>query len=239
VSAVSVLSERQSVTAGGARQFILDHLFRAVTSKQEFDPSRLLDEMRGHRLSVDAIIDTYVPAAACLLGDLWLTDDLDFATVTVGSMRLQSVLSLASFEASNLIRPLENAPFMLLVLPLGEQHSLGVFVLAAQLRRLGARVEVSFSEPAQDLVARVYSEIPDMVLFSASGRATLESIAQTVIEFSKILPQQPLLAVGGSIDLEAERAKDITGVDLVSTSARQALAAATSARGSFSERKHT
>jgi len=236
-SAVSVLSKRQSVTTAGARQFILDHMLRAVIGPVEFDVSGMLDELRGHRLSVDAIIDTYVPAVACILGELWMEDDVDFATVTVGTMRLQSLLSLASFEALDFIRPLENAPFMLVVMPLGEQHSLGAFVLCAQLRRLGARVDMSFCETEPDLVSRVLCDVPDMVLFSASSRQTLETVSQIVQSFTSVLPEKPMLSVGGSLGETAEVAKDITGVDLVTTSARQVMTAVTGGRRSFSERK--
>lgn len=238
-NAVSLLSQRQSVTPAGARQFVLDHLLRAVLSRGEFDPLNMLEELRGHRLSVDAVIDTYVPAAAIVLGDLWLDDEVDFATVTVGSMRLQSLLSIASFETLDFVRPIENAPAMLVVLPLGEQHSLGSFVLAAQLRRLGARVDMSFCEKEDDLMSRILCDGPDMLLFSASSRSTLEYVSQIVLSLSNMSLEMPLLAVGGSLGHLEKTAKDMTGVDLISKSARDVMAAAAEHMGSFSERKHS
>lgn len=237
-NAVSMLSKRQTLTPAGARQFVLDHLLRAITRSKEFDPVTMLEELRGHRLSVDAVIDTYVPAAAVMLGDLWQEDDLDFATVTVGSMRLQSLLSIASFETLDFVRPIENSPNLLVVLPLGEQHSLGAFVVAAQLRRLGARVDMSFCEKEDDLMARVLCDAPDMILFSASSHATLEYISQIVLNLSKMSSDRPLLSVGGSLAHLEKVAKDITGVDLVTKNARDIMAAAAGRRGSFSERRH-
>ena len=223
VSAVSVLSQRQTVTAAGARQFILDHLLRAVTSKGEFDPARMLDELRGHRLSIDSVIDIYVPAVARVLGEMWEDNALDFATVTVGSMRLQSLLSLASAESLDFLRPVENSHYMLIAIPQAEQHFLGAFVLAAQLRRLGARVEISFSEAPQDLVSRVICDTPDMVLFSASCKASLETVSQLVLDICNVLDARPLMAVGGGASHSLKSNKEMPGIDLVTSRAKDAL----------------
>lgn len=236
-SAVSVLSQRQGVAPSGARQFILDHLKRAVLSRGDFDPSAMLAELRGHRLSVDAIIDTYVPAMARILGEAWLEDDLDFASVTVGSMRLQSLLSIASVESLDFIRPVDNAVSMLVVIPIGEQHTLGAFVLAAQLRRLGVRVEMSYSEPATELVTRVLGHVPDMILFTASSQATLESVQRLVQDIAQVTPEPPLFVLGGVLVQPDETAKDISGFDLVSCHARDAVALAVERQTNAPEQK--
>ncbi len=224
-NAVSLLNQRQAVTPSGARQFVLDHLLRAVTSTQEFDAGQMLDELRGHRLSVDAVIDMYVPAIARLLGAMWEDNDLDFAAVTVGAMRLQSLLSIASAEALDFVRRPNNSPFMLITIPEGEQHSLGAFVLTAQLRRLGCRVDMSFCERASDFVSRVICDPPDMVLFCASCRASLESVSQLVLDTSKVLSPMPYVALGGPATKENDDLLgDMSSVDLVSSVAKDAMA---------------
>lgn len=222
-NAVSLLKERQAYTSSGARQFILDHLIRAVLSKSDFYPAEMLDELSGHRLSIDAIIDIYIPAAARILGQQWFDDDIDFATVTVASMRLQALLSIASVDSLDFIRPLENMISSTIVVPLGEQHTLGAFVLAAQLRRLGARVDVSFCETATDVVTRMLTDPPDIIMFTASTRATLETVAHLVLDISKVHPSAPIFALGGGFLEAEETAKEISGVDLVTRHAREAL----------------
>ncbi|MFK7876963.1 MAG: B12-binding domain-containing protein [Paracoccaceae bacterium] len=222
-TAVTELTRRQGVTPSGARQFILDHMMRSILSRGDFDPNQMLTEMRGHRLSVDAVIDIYVPAAARILGEMWQTDDIDFASVTVGSMRLQALLSIASVESLDFVRPLENAMHMVIAVPLGEQHTLGAFVLGAQLRRLGVRVDVSFCERAPDFASRVLCDPPEAILFTASCRATLETVSQLVLNARKILPGPPVLVLGGSATGSTGEAKEISGVDLVTQSARDVV----------------
>lgn len=222
-SAVSLLNQRQAITSAGARQFILDHILRSVLAKADFDPAYLLDELRGHRLSVDAVIDIYVPTIARVLGEMWQDSDIDFASVTVGSMRLQGLLSVASSEALDFNRNFENAHFLLITVPYGEQHSLGAFVLAAQLRRLGARIDLSFCEEPSDFVSRVICDPPDMILFSCSSKASLETVSQLVLDISNVLPMRPRVAVGGNASKYVGKTNGTAGIDLVTHSAKEAL----------------
>lgn len=230
-NAVTLLSKRQTTTSVGARQFIVDHLLRSVTSRNEFDADRMLDELRGHRLSVDSVIDIYVPTIARILGEMWEESELDFAGVTVGSMRLQSLLSIASTDTLDFLRPVENSHFMLVTVPEGEQHSLGAFVLAAQLRRLGARVDVSFCEQSSDFVSRVICDTPDMVLFSASCSGSLATISQLVLDISNVVHKSPLIAVGGTASQHGEVEQKNSGFDLVTNSAREALTFVVNSQG--------
>lgn len=236
-SAVSLLSRRQTMSTTGIRQFVLDHMIRAVCSPRGFDAGEMMDELRGHRLSVDAVIDLYVPTVARVLGEMWKRDEIDFATVTVGTLRLQSLLSAASFESLDFIRPVDDALSMLLVVPQGEDHSLGAFVLAAQLRRLGARVDLSFCESRSDLLSRFLCDPPDIVLFSASCRATLASISRNVLDFSQVSADLPPIVVGGCLSDSDDVAKDISGADLISRDAGEVIALASSHRRSSTGRQ--
>ena len=60
---MSVLSQRQTMNSTGTRQFVVDHLVRAVCSPAAFVPDHMLDELRGHRLSVDAVIADFMAGA--------------------------------------------------------------------------------------------------------------------------------------------------------------------------------
>lgn len=225
-SAVSQVSTQQLKTSGGARQFIVDHMIRAILSRGEFNADALLDELRGHRLSVDAIIDVYVPASARCLGEMWLDSQVDFASVTVGSMRLQTLLSLASAESLEFAHSAQTTIHALVVVPESEQHTLGAFVLAAQLRRLGVRADMSFCETRSELVSRVISAPPDTIMFTASTRATLDVIRDIVLDINNVTRQRPLTVVGGGLGASADTAGDLSGVDLVTNSARDAVSAA-------------
>ncbi|MEM9638569.1 MAG: cobalamin B12-binding domain-containing protein, partial [Pseudomonadota bacterium] len=220
---ISVLRDRQVVSREGVRQFALDHLMRAILSRAAFDPALLMEEMRGHRLTIDAIIDLYIPQAARTLGQNWVDDEISFADVTIGALRLQSLLSEASLGALIDLPTNDTLLHAMVVLPQGEQHFLGVSVVAAQLRRAGCEVSVSFDETLGRLSARVLDESPDLVLISCARREGLETVVETVQTIHAASVDSPIVALGGAVLADAEDLKERTGVDIVTSTAKDAV----------------
>lgn len=221
---VSVLRDRQGISSEGLRQFVLDHLIRAVLDKGAFLADAVLLEMRGYRLTVDAIIDLYVPAVARQLGQMWVGDSISFADVTIGSMRLQSLISEASATNVMDVKPGGASMHTLVLVPQGEQHFLGASVLAGQLRRMGCEVDMSFDEDMGTLTARMMNGVPDMILMSCSRREILETIASTVQVIRKAVSDPPVLAVGGAFKVNKEYVAEKTGADIVTSNAEEAVA---------------
>lgn len=221
---ISVLRGRQAVSFDGLRQFVLDHMLRAVLSRGAFTPDGLLAELRGYRLTVDAIIDLYVPATARLLGVCWVEDKINFAEVTIGSLRLQSLVAEASDAAQIEPKALQPQVDALVVVPQSEQHFLGASVLAGQLRRLGCDVAMSYDEEFGLLTARLIAEKPDLVLITCARRETLESVRKTVQVIRNSIAVPPVLAVGGAIKMAQEEIVELTDADIVTNLAEEALA---------------
>ena len=222
---ISVLRGRQAVSCEGLRQFVLDHMMRAILSKGRFSPDGLLAEMRGYRLTMDAIIDQYVPRVARVLGEQWSEDRINFAEVTIGIMRLQSVLA----EATATVQPENGAPSQnlhaLVLVPQGEQHFLGASVLSCQIRRMGYDVDMSFDEDMGTLTARLMQEVPDVVLITCARRETLECVANTVQTIRNAASNVPLLVIGGAVEMDRKDVIALTGADIVTNSAEEAMAA--------------
>ncbi|MEM6888186.1 MAG: hypothetical protein AAF636_08610 [Pseudomonadota bacterium] len=225
---IDVLRDRQGVTGQGIRPFVLDHLSRAILARGAFDAAALLDQLRGHRLTLDAVIDLYVPAAATRLGQDWIDDGLSFADVTIGAMRLQALLGEA-FEREQ-TDPFHCEPLLqaMIVVPQGEQHFLGASVLAAQLRRMGCHVSMSFDEEIGVLHTRLLTEAPQLVLISCGSDETVESVAQTVQGVKSSLPPASSLVIGGAGVRDNKKLRERTGVDLVTNQAGDAVALAVS-----------
>lgn len=216
---ISLLCERQTVTAAGVRQIALDYLGRAILARDGFDPALVLDELRGYRLTLDAVIDLYIPQAAVQLDDMWMCSDIDFAEVTVGALRLQSLLGEASNGLVRVGHASSDALHALVVVPSGEQHFLGACVVATQLRRQGCEVSLSICEERKHILARVVNDQPDMVLLSCARAGALESIIKTVKKIKSSVGQPPVLALGGPLRGNVDGIRDQTGVDLVTNTA--------------------
>jgi len=221
---ISVLRGRQAVSYEGLRQFVVDQMERAILSKAPFKADELLDELRGHRLTPDAVIDLYVPAVARLLGEHWVDDKINFADVTIGSMRLQALLEEASSTVLIDTRVTQDLLHVLVVVPQGEQHFLGASVIAGQMRRLACDVSMSFDEDFGSLSARLMHSVPDLILISCSRREILDSVVQTMQIIRKTLSPVPTTALGGALKMDKEKIKELTGVDIVTCAAHEAIA---------------
>ncbi|GFE49433.1 hypothetical protein So717_11860 [Roseobacter cerasinus] len=223
---ISVLRDRQAGNKDGARLFVLDHLFRAILVRGAFDAELMLDELRGHRLGLDEIIDLYIPQASCRLGEAWVDDDISFADVTVGALRLQALLSEATGRIRLDLTPDDSRLRVLAILPHNEQHFLGVSVAAAQMRRMGCEVSVSFDETFGALSARLLEDIPDLVLISCARLESLETVAETVQTLRMAPISDPVIALGGAVLADGDIAdlQERTGVDVVTKSVKEAIA---------------
>ena len=222
---ISVLCERQpESTATGTRQFILDYLVRIIVSPRHFDPVLTLDELRGYRLTLDAIIDLYIPRAAARLGELWIQSELTFADVTIGALRLQAVLGEAASDQSMTGQSGSTDAFSaLIIVPKDEQHFLGATVVAAQLRRLGCDTSLSFSETNSQIVDRCRFDNPDMILFSCARPEALETVSKTIKRIRRSMDPAPVIALGGAVRGDIDQMALITGVDLVTNAAKDVV----------------
>lgn len=186
-----------------------------VLSSPMRQPEKIVAEMRSHGLNDAEIVDAYIPATARVLGDCWLSDDLPFAQVSIGTARLQGLLPLLDDSApSGLIGPKGVA---LLLVTAGEDHTLGAFVLAHQLRRCGVSIHVMVGAPQHEITSVVKQGGFDVVMFSCAQPSNLENIAKLVNKLRKSCDTVPPLLLGGAVSATQDEVVEKTGVDLVLT----------------------
>jgi len=196
-------------------------LARFVASTYDADPTALnavIDQMRTALVRDEDIIDLYIPEAARVLGDAWLADRLSWASVSVGSSRLAGTIRWLEDCTPIPVRcgALARLRFLLRV-PEGAQHTLGMFILASQLRRRGLCVKAML-DPAE---APETSDF-DVVLISATSREHLGEIQDCVTK-SRSFGPAPLVVVGGGIIGTDHGLLGRTGADLVTNDIDEVL----------------
>lgn len=221
---VTVLNERQGRQQHAARPYISNILDRRVSSRAAFDAVEVLSELRGFRLTDDMIVDSYIPTAARNIGERWTRSEIGFADVTIASARLQSLLTEVAYCDDIGGAVSLNPPKMLVVMGANEQHTLGGFVAAAQLRRSGAMVDVICAEEWPDVMHRIVQGSYDAVLFSSSRRSALESIGKIVLQTRETVPHAPVFALGGIILAYCVTPERVTHVDLVTNDVKKVVA---------------
>lgn len=182
------------------------------------------------RLQVDpaSLADLYIPALARMLGEDWNDDRLTFAEVSIGSVRLQSMLrDLGTAWWADAARHDSEGGTLLLAVPAGEQHTLGAMVLLGQLRRLGVSVRLALGERREDLKAILRTTRCDGIFVSVSCTNRLAEVRGLVEALRGACRQEtPLIAGGSALQagvLTARELAEVVGADAATNDLQAAL----------------
>jgi MerR family transcriptional regulator, light-induced transcriptional regulator len=157
-------------------------------------------------VSVESIYLDLLSPAARELGLRWEDDECSFVDVTVAMGRLQRVLRELSqvFQAEG-SEPAKEGQVLLTCLP-GEQHTLGLIMVAEFLIRDGFRVHVGAPWSEADLLTMVRTEWFDVIGFSAGCESRLSVLKREIhrIRSNSRNPHVQVLVGGQVFSLDPE-----------------------------------
>ena len=216
-SVVSLVAEKNRRGADPVDSEIVTRLSVAARSLDPGDLRRLVLSLLDGRLSRTALIDTYIPAVARQLGDFWCDDAVSFSDVTIGTARLQAVLSEFRLPKDE---PLD-APQIALAVRHEERHTLGAVVAANQFRRLGAGVQLVLGRSDAEIAAVLAGRDFDAVMISSGGSESLASL-RILVDKIRTLFAGPIVLGGTILDQSVDHCA-VIGVDHVTTDPKEAL----------------
>lgn len=195
----------------------------AFLSENEETRHAVLTQMRRDGIPVVKIIDWVLPEVARQAGRRWAEDEISFADVTIISARLQeTVRALGGGARADRARRRHDTkesmaarPRILLIIPRPEQHTLGTFVAADQLRRRGYAVDIALDLHPRQVAEKVRKTQYCMVGLTASGRRTLASARDLVETIKASVTRVTPTVLGGSIVASCRGLREKTGVDHV------------------------
>ncbi len=167
-------------------------------------------------------LDLLAPTAR-RLGTLWDADECDFIEVTVALGRMQRLLRDLSQEflaESGRTEPVGN---VLLTCVPGEQHTLGVIIVAEFLLRDGWRVLVGAPWTESDLMAMASTEWFDVIGFSVGCENRLSTLKREISRLRKASRNPNVrVMVGGKVFSDDADMCTRVGADAFATDAREA-----------------
>ena len=157
-------------------QQLLAELTDLVLRRFHSEPSAAFDIAARAGVSAEDMADHFIPAVARSLGDLWCSDQLGFADVTIGVARLQAMLRDFgdTWSGDHGMNP--DASTVLLVVLDGAYHTLGAFVIAGQLRRKGLSVRVFLAANPENIAEACRMTQYDAVFISSNVGENLEKL---------------------------------------------------------------
>jgi methanogenic corrinoid protein MtbC1 len=180
-------------------------------------------DLRARGILADAVFLDLLGPSALLLGTRWEDDLCSFGDVTLGILQLQTMLRdlLPVFDAE--VAPRAGVRRALLVPAPGEQHGLGLQIVAAFMRRAGWQVWCGAPESRQVLLDMVRDEWFALVGLSTACTNRLESLTAAV-RLIRRASRNPAVGimVGGPVFIDHPELATAIGADATAVDGRHA-----------------
>jgi MerR family transcriptional regulator, light-induced transcriptional regulator len=214
----------------------------------EFAQCILRDQAEDVRCKINRYLQMSIPIeriyldllkpAARHLGSWWSEDSCDFTEVTVGCWRLQQILRDCDAEFCARRVHSAAADSVLLSATPGEQHTLGISMLAAFFRRAGFEVLGEPATTSTQIVEIVRAWGLDVVGLSAATDGARKNLGSLIANIRRACAGRPVLVLvgGAAIDRQSSDVAAI-GADLVLSDPKEAIAAVKCWRATRAEAK--
>jgi methanogenic corrinoid protein MtbC1 len=183
-----------------------------------------VEAMRDVGTSPESLYLDLLTPAARQLGTMWEEDLCDFTDVTLGLIRLQSIMRMLAPAFIGEVDLRRTGPRALLVQTPGEQHGLGLSMVVQFFTRAGWNV---WSEPVAtsiDLVDMVRHEFVSIVGISVSCSDRLDAIAHDIRSIRRESRNPAVgIMVGGPVFIEHPQLAAMIGADATASNGREAV----------------
>jgi len=224
-SALRTVMSKATHTEPRTRDEWIGRLCEALMSESDNSYQSVIASLISSGVSTEEIFQSYVPAASHYLGELWVSDMASFVDVTVGASRLQGLFRerQADVMASWTDRSIPLGQSVLMVIPEYEQHALGAFVAADNLRRHGLWVHMAIGLTHKELAELAGSGRFAMIGISVATRNSVEKTTELVDYIRSKADYVPPIIIGGRAVEADPKAVSKTGADFAVSTAREAI----------------
>lgn len=154
----------------------------------------LLIKKRGKQIMLDFVQNTIAPLMIGV-GEAWRRDEIDIHHEHLCSAHIERYLHAEILR----LRPREGLPVILLALPPGEHHLLGLLMAEAVLAEEGATtINIGSGIPLNNLKLAAITCKADVVALSFSFAHPSKDILPTILHFRRLLPPEIQIWVGGA-----------------------------------------
>jgi methylmalonyl-CoA mutase cobalamin-binding subunit len=208
---MDVLVSRSRRTTAPLRDDLVAALAEGLVTQDAALLDRTLAEFRRGCISPTAMADLYIPAAARLLGAQWACDTMTFAEVTIATARLQAMVRAICTRWGTDFPTSAGRRSVLMVVPQGEDHTLGAVVATGQMRRMGLSVCLRLRPSPGEVAELMRSRNFDAAMISLSQAERLDGCRKLVGMMRKFgAPSLPVV-IGGAVMQSGKDIATLTG----------------------------
>lgn len=178
-------------------------------------------------VALESIYLELIAPAARRMGELWEMDKCDFTTVTIGTGHLQQLISQLTGTCPIKINYGCKQKKAVFAPTRGEQHTLGLVMVAELFTHAGWDVCGGFPRASNDLNALVHDEWFDLIGLSVGSEVQLDLLREDVRSSRRAsLNRAVVVMVGGPVFVAHPELAEQVGADATAVDGWQALAKA-------------
>lgn len=188
----------------------IERLCAALVSEDPHAGARMISEIRADGITVPNLYLLYLAEAARRLGEKWVSDDLTFLEVTIGSSRILAIMC-GLRDSLRARRVFDDRVAIFAAVP-GEHHTVGITMASDLFRRDGWEIELLVGLEHKKILAKVDASEALIVGLSAHGAASLGALVRLIAGIRIVNPAAYILISGNIVD-EAKDLLALTGAD--------------------------
>ena len=188
----------------------IERLCAALVSEDPHAGTRMISAIRADGVTVPDLYLLYLAEAARRLGEKWVSDDLTFLEVTIGSSRILAIMC-GLRDSLRERRVFDDRMALFAAVP-GEYHTVGITMASDMFRRDGWEIELLVGLEHEEILHEVEASEALIVGLSAHGSGSLGALVRLVAGIRIINPAVYILISGHIVD-EAKDLITLTGAD--------------------------
>lgn len=181
-----------------------------------------IESIRAKGVPIESIYLSFLAGAARLLGTWWEEDRVTFLDVTLGSVRIYSIMCGLGRSFTNEL-PIRSRSAVFATVP-GETHTLGVSTAADLLTKKGWSISVITGRSLDDLVEAISVGDWRIIGLSAAGSHAIADLAKLIVALRIRMPDARIV-VGGYILEESKEAVQAMKPDATASNMAETYAA--------------
>ncbi|APE45708.1 hypothetical protein BOO69_19335 (plasmid) [Sulfitobacter alexandrii] len=199
----------------------IDSFGAALVEGSSAHAYQMVEKHHAKGASVQDIYLGLLSPAAKLLGEKWVSDELTFAEVTIGTGRIYAIMRSLRFTLEPGDLPPSKSAFFASVPD--ETHTLGVKMAADLFRQKGWHIDVEAGLDHDALLERIIASRQRLVGISAGGQHALPALARLILALRVSVPGVRILVSGNIVD-EARDSIRLMQVDAMTSDLKEAIA---------------
>jgi hypothetical protein len=194
-----------------------------IIAKDDDEQIDFIEGLIARGVSLDTIFEEFIPNIAERLGNLWKQNKLSFVEVNIGTQRLQRLSRIYENRYLGPLYLFPSGPAILLILPKGEIHTLGLITASGIFKKCGTNPFVAVGYTDEEILHLMATTEFKLVGMSVSHSGNIASCVQTAKKIKRFTKNKIPIVLGGQGTHNLTEATDVSVFDALTKDPKATL----------------